>query len=415
MRILLYGINFSPELTGIGKYSGELIEWLASKNHESCVITAPPYYPTWKVGEGFSSFYFKKEKQQKISVYRCPLWVPKHPNAIKRLIHLLSFTISSFPVLISLITWKPDVIICIAPSFFYAPQTILFSRLTHSKTWLHFQDFEICAMFGTGMMTSLKRLNNFAHSIQSFITRKFDIVSTISHTMVKSAEKRMVSRSAVRLLPNWVDLDFIRPDGNKHIFKNRWGIKKDQKIILYSGNIGKKQGLETLVKAADLLKQKKNILFIVVGDGAFKQALKQLALAKKLTNILFKPLQPYELLPDLLCCADIHLVLQKKGTKDSFLPSKLTSILSSGGNAIITAEKGSELYHIVKSNPGIGVNIPPETPQCLADTIISMLNEKKKSAYNYTARKYAEAELGKEAVLSRFENQLKELVKAGEH
>lgn len=410
MHILIYGINYSPELTGIGKYTGEMVEWLVANSHECCVITAPPYYPVWKVGDGFNSLFFTKEKQQNISIYRCPLWVPKAPKTISRLVHLLSFTISSFPVLMSQVAWKPDVIICIAPSFFCAPQAVLFSKLARSKSWLHFQDFEICAMFETGMMSSLKKINILAHSIQSFITRRFDVVSTISRTMVKSADSKTVSYSPVQLFPNWVDLNFIRPDADGQTYRKKWAIKNDCKIILYSGNIGKKQSLEILVEAADLLKHRNDIVFIIVGDGAFKKELEQQASEKKLTNLFFKPLQPYELVPDLLKCADIHLILQKKGTKDSFLPSKLTSILSVGGHSIITAEKGTELYHIVESNPGIATVIPPEEPKLLATTIVDLLT-KNASSYNPIARNYAKKNLGKEAVLSRFEKQLNDLIK----
>lgn len=409
MKILIYGINFNPELTGIGKYTGEMVDWLAAQNNECRVITAPPYYPAWKIGKGYSSCHYKKENKKNHIVYRCPLWVPRAPKTISRLVHLLSFSFSSFPVLFKQITWKPDIIICIAPSFFCAPQAVLFSKLTRSKSWLHFQDFEICAMFETGMMSSFKKLNTFAHSIQSFITRRFDIVSTISHTMVQSANKKRVSFSPVTLFPNWVDINFIRPDANRQTYRKKWKINDDCKIILYSGNIGKKQSLELLVEAAVLLKHRNDIKFIIVGNGAFKKDLQQQASEKSLQNIFFKQLQPYELLPDLLKCADIHLILQKKGTKDSFLPSKLTSILSVGGHSIITAEKGTELYHIVKSNPGIATVIPPEKPEILASEIVGLL-QKDTSKYNAPARKYAEQKLEKDAVLSNFEKQLQTLV-----
>jgi colanic acid biosynthesis glycosyl transferase WcaI len=409
MRILIYGINFSPELTGIGKYTGELVDWLATQDHECRVITAPPYYPAWKVGKGFSSFRFSKEKNHDSIVYRCPLWVPKKPKTISRLLHLLSFMVSSFPVLVSQLNWKPDVIICIAPSFFCAPQAMLFGKIVKAKSWLHFQDFEICAMFNTDMMSSMKALNDFAHSVQGKITRQFDKVSTISHTMCNSAQKRRVTKNGVYFFPNWVDLNFITPQANKITFQKKWKIEVDTKVVLYSGNIGKKQGLELIVEAGKLLKNKQKILFVIVGDGAHRSTLQNLVARKGLQNIQFYPLQPYALLPDLLKLADIHLIIQKKGTGDAFLPSKLTSILSVGGHVIITAEKGIELYQIVEENPGIGTIIPPEDSEILASTILRLLKSNR-SSYNTIARKYAETNLSKEAVLSKFENELSKLI-----
>ncbi len=409
MRILIYGINYSPELTGIGKYTGELVDWLSTQNHDCHVITTPPYYPAWKIGKGFSRFWFTREKKKNLVIYRCPLWVPQKPKTISRLLHLFSFTISSFPVLISQLVWKPDVTICIAPSFFCAPQAILFSKLVHAKSWLHFQDFEICAMFGTSMLSSMQKLNNMAHSVQSFFTRRFNKVSTISHTMCNSAKKREVSFDPIVFFPNWVDINFITPQANSTTFREKWGIDRKTKVVLYSGNLGEKQGLELIVESARLLANEKKILFIIVGDGAHRSALQKMVTSHGLENIRFYPLQPYELLPDLLKLADIHLIIQKKGWGDSFLPSKLTSILSVGGHFIITAEKGTELYHIVKAHPGIGTVIPPENPELLASKIITLLTNNTDS-YNSVARTYAKTNLSKEAVLSRFEKELNQLL-----
>lgn len=95
MKILVYGINYSPELTGIGKYTGEMVEWLAAQGHEVRVITAPPYYPQWQVGENYSARRYKREEGA-ATVWRCPLYVPKQPSTLKRLLHLGSFAVSSF-------------------------------------------------------------------------------------------------------------------------------------------------------------------------------------------------------------------------------------------------------------------------------------------------------------------------------
>ena len=83
MKILVYGINYSPEL----------VEWMASQGHEVRVITAPPYYPQWQVGENYSPWRYRREEGA-ATVWRCPLYVPKQPSTLKRLIHLGSFAVS---------------------------------------------------------------------------------------------------------------------------------------------------------------------------------------------------------------------------------------------------------------------------------------------------------------------------------
>ena len=88
MRILLLGLNYSPELTGIGKYSGEMMEWLAERGHEVRVVTAPPYYPAWKVREDYRWWEYRVETSPAgVRVFRCPLWLPERPNGIRRMLH----------------------------------------------------------------------------------------------------------------------------------------------------------------------------------------------------------------------------------------------------------------------------------------------------------------------------------------
>src|SRR5688572_13649337 len=112
MRVLIYGINYAPELTGIGKYTGEMAEWLAFRGHEVRVVTAPPYYPHWRVYEGYQSHWYTRHTSALpggtsqasslggLTVIRCPLWVPRRPSGLKRIIHLMSFALSSFPIML---------------------------------------------------------------------------------------------------------------------------------------------------------------------------------------------------------------------------------------------------------------------------------------------------------------------------
>ena len=116
MKILIIGINYSPELTGIGKYTGEMVEYLAEMGHEIRVVTAPPYYPHWKVFAGYSGWKYKLEREKGITIYRCPLWVPERPKGLSRIIHLSSFALSCLPPLLLQLVWKPQIVISIAPA-----------------------------------------------------------------------------------------------------------------------------------------------------------------------------------------------------------------------------------------------------------------------------------------------------------
>ena len=185
MRIIINGINYFPELTGIGKYTGEMAEWLAASGHEVLVITAPPYYPQWKVFSGYTSFLYKSETINGVKVIRCPIWVPKKPSGLKRLIHLASFALSSMPIML----WKafrlqPDIVFVVEPPFLCSPIAIIASKLGRARAWLHIQDFEIDAAFNLGMLKSNK-LKTWVTAFETWLMKKFDVVSTISERMLE--------------------------------------------------------------------------------------------------------------------------------------------------------------------------------------------------------------------------------------
>ena len=85
-RILVVGINYAPEAIGTGKYTSEMCAWLAARGHQVRMVTAPPYYPAWKVWPGYRRWWFQSESLQGVEVVRCPLWVPARPNGLKRLL-----------------------------------------------------------------------------------------------------------------------------------------------------------------------------------------------------------------------------------------------------------------------------------------------------------------------------------------
>lgn len=401
MRILVYGINYSPELTGIGKYTGEMVEWMARQGHDVRVITAPPYYPEWKVGEPYSAWRWRREEGA-ATVWRCPLYVPKTPTTLKRLIHLGSFALSSFFPLMAQRRWKPDRIIGVVPTLFCTPGMRLLAKLSGARTVLHIQDYEVDAMLGLGMAGKGKggRVARLASAFERSGLLNVDNVSTISRSMMNKAQEKGVPAERVIFFPNWSEVARFRDvtDADALQLRQQLGLPSDKKIILYSGNIGEKQGLESVIDAADRLRDQP-WLFVIVGQGGGKARLEKMARERGLSNVIFHPLQSYDALPALLKLADCHLVIQKRGAADAVLPSKLTNILAVGGNAVITAERHTELGQLCDTCPGIAVCVEPESVDALIDGIGQALLMPK---FNTVAREYAERTLEKENVLSQF-------------
>lgn len=399
MKILIYGINFHPELTGTGKYTGEMATWMVENGHEVRVVTAPPYYPEWKVHKGFSKFKFSSGEFKGVKLIRCPLYVPKSPSTLKRLLHLSSFAITSFFALFKNISWKPTVIICIEPTLLCIPGAKALALITKSRLVLHIQDFEIDAMQGLGMANN-STLINIANFFEKACLKNLDIVSTISLSMMKRAREKGVPPERIVFFPNWAEIErFNSVDQNDVInLKKVLGLPEKRKVILYSGNVGEKQGLEILISVAELLREK-NYIFMIVGEGGGKSKLECLVKEKSLSNVLFRHLQPYDLLPALLKIADCHLVIQRRGVAEAVLPSKLTNILAVGGNAVITADNNTELGKLCDTFPGIATLVEPESDKALLNGINQALSL---PAENPVAKKYAMEFLNKKNILNDF-------------
>lgn len=411
MRLLVYGINYLPELTGIGKYSGEMCEWLAKRGHQVHVVTAVPYYPEWRVPDGYRRGLYRTETAGGVEVRRSNLFVPRAPSTATRLLHLASFAIASLPRVLGQRAFRPDVLIAVEPTLFCAPGALVAARLSGAKTLLHIQDFEMDAMLGLGM----GKAGGVGASIERWLMRRFSAVSTISYSMGERAEAKLGNGRKALFFPNWVDIDFVRPGPTGDLYRQLWDIPPSTRVVLYSGNMGRKQGLEIVLSAAAALRGEADVLFIMVGAGAAADDLKQAAAAQGLSNVRFHPLQPYEQLPELMALADVHLVVQRRGAADAVLPSKLTTILAAGGNALVTAEPHTELGKLCEKHPGIAVRVEPEDAARLTEALRAMLAlvDTGHRRHNAIARAYAEQNLDKERVLERFEADLITLVNRG--
>ena len=397
MKILLYCLNYSPELTGIGKYTGEQAEWLASRGHEVRVITAPPYYPAWKVDPAYAGLRYRREMRNGVDVMRAPLWVPQRPSGLKRVLHLASFAITSVGWLVRQATWRPDVLFIVEPPLFCSPAALIFSRLTGCKAWLHIHDYEIDAAFELGLLKG-KFLRRMASAFERFVLKRYDHVSSISNAMVTLARRKGADDAHLTMLPNWVDLDALAQRSGVD-FRKQLGIPRDAIVALYSGTIGAKQGIEILPEAAEHLREREDLHFIFCGAGSGVADLRKRC--EGLARIHFLPLQPVADFPSLLACADIHLMPQRADAADLVLPSKLAAMLVSAKPVVATAAPATELGKLVVQ---CGIVVEPGDSVALANAIEVLADDPPRCrALGEAGRLWAATHLDRDAVLAGFE------------
>lgn len=414
MRILIYGLNYAPELTGIGKYTGEMAAWLSARGHEVRVVTAPPYYPAWSVREDYRGKLYRVERGTgEPVVFRTPLYVPAKPTGLKRVAHLASFMLGSLPVMLRQAFWQPEVVFTVEPTFFCAPVALLVAKAAGAASWLHVQDFEVDAAFDLGLLPAKGLTHDIALGLERMFTAAFTRVSSISAKMVERAMTKRVPAERVRLFPNWVDVEAVCPQDVAvcNVFLRELGLE-GKIVLLYSGNMGAKQGLELLAPLAESFEQDTRVHFVFCGDGAFRPRLEEFVAHRR--NVTMLPLQPLERLNDLLNAADIHLLPQRAGAADLVMPSKLTGMLSSGRPVVATADAGTQVARVIEGDSAgeaCGLVVPAEDGAALHAAVALLAEDaalRKRLGEN--ARRYAIQHLGRDQVLEPFERELDDLV-----
>lgn len=370
MKILFLGLNYSPEEIGIGRYSGDMARALAAAGHEVRAVVAAPYYPTWKVFAGHEGFGWRRTREDGVDVTRCPIYVPARPSGLKRIIHHLSFLAASLPPMVKAAAgFRPDLVITVAPSLIAAPVAWLSARLCRAKCWLHVQDFEMEAAFATGLVSEGGIAQRLGPWFEKTVIALFDTVSSISPQMCAKLREKGVPPAQVFELRNWADIDEIRPLGGISSYRTQWDITTPH-VALYSGNIANKQGIEIVLDAARLLQHRKDLTFVVCGQGPNRGNLE--TAAADLPNIRFHDLQPRERLGELLGMASVHLMPQLADAADLVLPSKLTNMLASGRPIVATALPSTGLADEVE---GCGLLATPGSAQTFAAKIERILDD----------------------------------------
>ena len=359
MKILVWGINYAPEVTGIGPCNTALCEFLQSAGHEVEMVTTFPYYPAWKKRPEDRGEIWRSETRGGVTIHRCWHYVPARVRWWRRIFHEASFVLTSLPRVLT--RPRPDLVIAVSPPLLLGPAAWLVSCLRRTRYLFHVQDLQPDAAIGVGLLRP-SPITRVLYAVEAFAYRHAWRVSGISRGMLAAFSSKGVSPARQIYFPNGIRLETPPARG---AFRAWQGFADDDFLAIYSGNIGVKQGLQMIVRAARLLRHE-GIRIVICGDGAQRHLIESEAAG--LHNVRLLPLLSDQEYREMLSDCDVAIVPQLAGSGRAFFPSKVLNPLACGRPILSVADADSELACAVAEG-GFGCNVGPDQSEDFAQTL----------------------------------------------
>ena len=401
MKVAVWGINYSPEVTGIAPYNVALCRHLLASGHDVRMVTTFSYYPTWKKLPADAGRLYRTDQIDGVPVHRCWHFVPAKPSALKRILHEASFIATSWLRLLFLP--RADVYVVVSPPLLLGFAAWLLTVFKRAPFVFHVQDLQPDAAVGLGMLKP-SLFTKALYGLEAFAYRKAALVSGICDGMMRAFERKGVPASKRYLFFNGVDIDSGTTRPEPGLFRHAHGLRAENFLAVYSGNLGVKQGLGILLDAAALVRNA-DVRLVICGDGAERTQLAAAARDRRLGNVIFLPLQPTEQYRQMLSDADVSLITQQSGTGQFFFPSKLLSNLSAGKAVVTVADADSELA-LAQAAGSFGFNVLPGKAEDLATLLDSLAARRNELAVLGENGKKFVSRFAFPKVLGDFEGQL---------
>jgi colanic acid biosynthesis glycosyl transferase WcaI len=386
MRVIVWGINYAPEFTGIAPHSVALCEYLEGRGHDVEMLTSFAYYPAWQKRPEDRGRLYRTDSINGVPVHRCWHFVPARVSALKRILHEGSFVATS--TLRALTLSRPDVFVVVSPPLLLGAASWLVGKLKRAPFVFHVQDMQPDAAVGLGM---LKRswLTRALYWLEAFAYKHAARVSGITRGMLEAFRRKGVPDSKLIYFPNAIALENSDAPPPRGEFRKEHGFAEHEFLAVYAGNLGVKQGLEVLLETAALLRDEP-VRFLICGDGAQRETLAARAREMQLPNFTMLPLQVGRDYRALLVDADVCFITQQAGAGNSFFPSKLLGLLAESKPVVTVAAPECELA-LSLGEGEFGVNVPPGQPRELAALLAALAKDPERlAAYGASGRRYVE-------------------------
>jgi colanic acid biosynthesis glycosyl transferase WcaI len=361
-RFLILTQHFPPEVGAAQIRLHAFAKQLQAHGHAVRVVTAMPNYPRGEVFVGYRGRWVVREEMDGLHVTRTWIYAATGRNVMKRLLSYWSFAISSLPACMR--EPKPDFIFVESPPLFLGCTAYICSRLRGTKYILNVSDLWPASAKELGIVRN-KSLLWFGERLERFLYRKAHRI-TAQTDGIRSHIAAITGAGKMMLLYNGVDTTDFRPGVTASV---PW-VDQNEVAFLYAGTLGYAHCWDVILEAAQMLRSRRDIVFLLVGDGPEKARLVEQTRLRKLDNIRFVERRPVSEMPALFAsCRATVVPLRKgelfKGTR----PSKIFPALACESAVILSGE--GESAQLLLEN-GCGIVVPPEDGRQFAAAVVRL-------------------------------------------
>ena len=402
MKVLIHTMYYLPDFGSAPVLMDELARYLAQAGHEVEVVTTLPR----ERGGEFRGLAYSRREAGGVAVKR--FWAPASPGPLGRLLAWNVYTLGALVNLLSV--RRGDVLFLRTPPLHLGFPAFGARALRRARVLVNVQDIHPDLAIASGLLRNPAGIR-FAKALERWVYGLADRIVVISDGFARNLRAKGVPDAKLAVLPNWVDTDFLRPGPKDNPVSRRHGLR-DRFVVMYSGtiSISSDRALERTLEAAALLAGERDVLFVVVGEGLRKEAVREKAAALGLANVLFLPFVPYPELPDLLASSDVLLVPLDQDKSDLSVPSKLYTFMAAGRPILGLAAPGSEVAELLRAN-ACGLAAPPDDPAAIAAAVRELArSSERRRDLGGNARRYVEAGFAKDKVLGGFDALLRSMV-----
>lgn len=358
-RVLVVGINYAPETTGIAPYTAGMARALAAE-HDVTVVTAHPHYPQWRVADGYGGWR-RAERVDEVDVVRLRHYVPSDPTGASRILSEMTFALRTGLARVP----RPDAVVVVTPALLPIGPVLARARAWKVPVGVVVQDLYAKAATEIGLLGG--RMDKVLGRTEARLLRSATGVVSIHERMADAIVRDYgVARDAVTVIPNWTHISGSTSD--RVLTRKRLGWD-DEFVVLHAGNMGAKQGLEHVVTAARRADQRTDDLrFVLMGDGARRRELEEAAAGVE--RLRFMAPVGNEEFADVLAAADVLLLHERPGLKEMCAPSKLTSYFAASRPVLAATDAESAAAYEVSASRAGTVVVPGD-----ADALLDGIDE----------------------------------------